>query len=99
MPRPLRIPQPRGDQPAVDAHDIRGEALEELQRRAGRLVAASVNKPTTGSLTGPATIKIPSQLSPAYDGVLVDAPCSGSGTWRRSPHLKWTTTQETITAA
>jgi 16S rRNA (cytosine967-C5)-methyltransferase len=22
----------------------------------------------------------------------VDAPCSGSGTWRRSPHLKWTTT-------
>jgi 16S rRNA (cytosine967-C5)-methyltransferase len=26
-----------------------------------------------------------------YDGVLVDAPCSGSGTWRRSPHLKWVT--------
>ena len=26
-----------------------------------------------------------------YDGVLVDAPCTGSGTWRRSPHLKWTT--------
>jgi 16S rRNA (cytosine967-C5)-methyltransferase len=26
-----------------------------------------------------------------YDGVLVDAPCSGSGTWRRAPHLKWVT--------
>lgn len=24
-----------------------------------------------------------------YDGVLVDAPCTGSGTWRRSPHLRW----------
>jgi 16S rRNA (cytosine967-C5)-methyltransferase len=23
------------------------------------------------------------------DWVLVDAPCSGSGTWRRNPHLKW----------
>lgn len=31
-----------------------------------------------------------------YDGVLVDAPCSGSGTWRRSPHLKWSTTRETL---
>jgi 16S rRNA (cytosine967-C5)-methyltransferase len=31
-----------------------------------------------------------------YDGVLVDAPCSGSGTWRRSPHLKWTTTPALI---
>jgi 16S rRNA (cytosine967-C5)-methyltransferase len=24
-----------------------------------------------------------------FDIVLVDAPCSGSGTWRRSPELKW----------
>jgi 16S rRNA (cytosine967-C5)-methyltransferase len=23
------------------------------------------------------------------DGVLIDAPCSGSGTWRRNPDLKW----------
>lgn len=34
-----------------------------------------------------------------YDGVLVDAPCSGSGTWRRAPHLKWTTTPQTIAGA
>ncbi|HEY1848254.1 MAG TPA: RsmB/NOP family class I SAM-dependent RNA methyltransferase [Opitutaceae bacterium] len=25
------------------------------------------------------------------DGVLVDAPCSGVGTWRRNPHARWTT--------
>lgn len=25
----------------------------------------------------------------AFDVVLVDAPCSGSGTWRRNPGLKW----------
>jgi 16S rRNA (cytosine967-C5)-methyltransferase len=28
--------------------------------------------------------------------VLVDAPCSGSGTWRRLPHLKWQTTPESV---
>jgi hypothetical protein len=28
--------------------------------------------------------------------VLVDAPCSGSGTWRRAPHLKWVTTEAQI---
>ncbi|HEU5115459.1 MAG TPA: RsmB/NOP family class I SAM-dependent RNA methyltransferase, partial [Isosphaeraceae bacterium] len=25
-----------------------------------------------------------------YDGVLVDAPCSGLGTWRRNPESRWT---------
>jgi len=25
------------------------------------------------------------------DGVLVDAPCSGVGTWQRNPHARWTT--------
>src|SRR5512133_1176535 len=27
-----------------------------------------------------------------FDGVLVDAPCSGLGTWHRNPHARWTTT-------
>ena len=26
-----------------------------------------------------------------FDGVLVDAPCSGIGTWQRNPHARWTT--------
>jgi 16S rRNA (cytosine967-C5)-methyltransferase len=52
-------------------------------RRAG--VASRIE--TTGAPSG------------LFDGVLVDAPCSGSGTWRRSPHLKWVTTPATITRA
>ncbi|WP_295556508.1 RsmB/NOP family class I SAM-dependent RNA methyltransferase [uncultured Hyphomicrobium sp.] len=28
-------------------------------------------------------------LGPRFDTVLVDAPCSGSGTWRRKPDAKW----------
>jgi 16S rRNA (cytosine967-C5)-methyltransferase len=27
-----------------------------------------------------------------FDGVLVDAPCSGVGTWQRNPHARWNTT-------
>ncbi|HVT74347.1 MAG TPA: RsmB/NOP family class I SAM-dependent RNA methyltransferase [Lacunisphaera sp.] len=26
-----------------------------------------------------------------FDGILVDAPCSGIGTWQRNPHARWTT--------
>ena len=33
-----------------------------------------------------------------YEGVLVDAPCSGSGTWRRAPHLKWSTSPADVAA-
>jgi 16S rRNA (cytosine967-C5)-methyltransferase len=31
-----------------------------------------------------------------YDGVLVDAPCSGSGTWRRRPFLRHQTNPKVI---
>jgi 16S rRNA (cytosine967-C5)-methyltransferase len=31
-----------------------------------------------------------------FDGILVDAPCSGIGTWQRNPHARWTTTPEDV---
>lgn len=31
-----------------------------------------------------------------FDGVLLDAPCSGTGTWQRNPHARWTLTAEDI---
>jgi 16S rRNA (cytosine967-C5)-methyltransferase len=31
-----------------------------------------------------------------FDLVLVDAPCSGSGTWRRAPEAKWRLTPERL---
>src|SRR5262249_50524188 len=33
-----------------------------------------------------------------FDLVLVDAPCSGSGTWRRQPELKWRLVPERLEA-
>jgi 16S rRNA (cytosine967-C5)-methyltransferase len=68
----------------VDATDIRVDILDELDDRAqrARLTNISIVRNPTGT----------------YDGVLVDAPCSGSGTWRRQPHLKWYVKPETIVA-
>jgi len=38
----------------------------------------------------------PARVKGAFDVVLVDAPCSGSGTWRRSPEAKWRLTPERL---
>ena len=79
----LQLARLLGPDGAVEAHDIRAEALDELLARADR--------------AGLENVRTVSEPEPdAYDGVLVDAPCSGSGTWRRSPHLKWTTTPAAI---
>jgi 16S rRNA (cytosine967-C5)-methyltransferase len=72
----------------VTARDVRRAALIELSSRAAR--AGMVKSVLVGSLTDPVG---------GYDGVLVDAPCSGSGTWRRSPHLKWVTTEKGVREA
>lgn len=68
----------------VDATDIRADILDELADRAKRARLGNI-----------AIVRHPAA---DYDGVLVDAPCSGSGTWRRQPHLKWYATPEIIAA-
>lgn len=72
-----------GPSGTVEAFDIRPEALSELRQRAARAGLRNI------------TIRRePPPPGAHYDGVLVDAPCSGSGTWRRAPHLKWITTAD-----
>lgn len=74
----LQLSEMLGDSGTVEAFDIRREALAELRVRADRAGARNIrilDSPPEGE----------------YDGVLLDLPCSGSGTWRRAPHLKWTT--------
>lgn len=31
-----------------------------------------------------------------FDGILIDAPCSGVGTWQRNPHARWTTSADDV---
>ena len=75
-----------GKDGSVEAHDIRSSVLEQLDLRARR-----------AGLAG--RITVVARPDDGYDGVLVDAPCSGSGTWRRSPHLKWVTTRAAVLQA
>lgn len=72
----------------IDAIDPRAAALAELKLRANR-----------ARLTQITVRQHPPAPDALYDGVLVDAPCSGTGTWRRFPHLKWSTTETDITTA
>jgi 16S rRNA (cytosine967-C5)-methyltransferase len=76
---------PRG---RVTARDTRSGPMDELSARAAR--AGLQERILVGVGDDPAG---------GFDGVLVDAPCSGSGTWRRSPHLKWVTTEGSIRKA
>lgn len=81
----LQLARLLGSSGHVTAHDVRPAALAELKRRAER--------------AGITHVSVDPRPGGSYDGVLVDAPCTGSGTWRRSPHLKWTTTEATMARA
>lgn len=97
----LQLARMLGANGGIDAHDVRPTALDELAVRIERVrqpaAMAAIRilrtAPPAQDPAGAADVPAPAE----YDGVLVDAPCSGSGTWRRSPHLKWTTTPEIVT--
>lgn len=38
--------------------------------------------------------KLPTKTK--FDGILLDAPCSGVGTWQRNPHARWSTTPKDV---
>lgn len=68
----------------VTAHDIdpgRMRDLPERAERAGVRVALTSSEEIVGK---------------QFDIVLCDAPCSGSGAWRRQPEAKWTLTRERL---
>ncbi|MEW6159985.1 MAG: RsmB/NOP family class I SAM-dependent RNA methyltransferase [Verrucomicrobiota bacterium] len=63
--------------------------LQKLRRRAARACMFNYRiAPWKGSATLPTKTR--------FDGVLIDAPCSGIGTWQRNPHARWTTTLEDV---
>jgi 16S rRNA (cytosine967-C5)-methyltransferase len=93
----LQLAQLLGPAGQVDAFDIRPGALTELERRAQRARRA-FSHPLVDKGLAPIRV-LQSSVRETYEGVLIDAPCSGSGTWRRAPHLKWVTTPAQIDRA
>ena len=66
----------------VVATDVHEGKLKEIVRRARRSPFRNVStKPWDGK-------HVPAKAK-SFDGVLVDAPCSAIGTWRRNPDGRW----------
>ncbi len=66
---------------AVTAHDADPNRMKDLPDRANRAGAK---------------IAVTLTQKRMFDAVLCDAPCSGSGAWRRQPEAKWTLTDERL---
>ena len=71
---------------ATDRHPKR---LDTLKRRAGR---AKLFNYRTALWDG--GTHLPTKTK--FDGILVDAPCSGVGTWARNPHARWATSPDDV---
>lgn len=69
----------------VFAHDIAPARMRDLPQRASR-AGVRIDILTTDQAVRTAP----------YDVVFCDAPCSGSGTWRRTPDAKWRLSQERL---
>ncbi|MDF2232672.1 RsmB/NOP family class I SAM-dependent RNA methyltransferase [Albimonas sp. CAU 1670] len=70
----------------IVAHDVDPARMQDLGPRAAR---AGVRIET---LPGP----VPASARGGFDLVFVDAPCSGSGAWRRNPDAKWGFTPQAL---
>jgi 16S rRNA (cytosine967-C5)-methyltransferase len=66
------------------ASDRAAWRLQKLKRRTARAKAFNYRAEFWDG-----GVKLPTKTK--FDGVLVDAPCSGVGTWQRNPHARWTT--------
>ncbi|HXI51177.1 MAG TPA: RsmB/NOP family class I SAM-dependent RNA methyltransferase [Candidatus Saccharimonadales bacterium] len=78
-----------GNQGLIWASDRAQWRLQRLKRRAARAKAFNYRlAPWEGGARLPTRTK--------FDGVLLDAPCSGLGTWQRNPQARWTTTPQDV---
>ncbi|MBM3847850.1 MAG: RsmB/NOP family class I SAM-dependent RNA methyltransferase [Verrucomicrobia bacterium] len=80
----LHLSELMGNKGLIWASDRADWRLKKLKQRAAR---AGVFNYRSALWEGGA--KLPTKTR--FDGVLVDAPCSGIGTWQRNPHARWTT--------
>jgi len=76
----------------VYAMDVSAVRLRELGPRLARAGVSNVHPIALSGASDPRLTR----LAESFDRVLVDAPCSGTGTLRRNPDLKWRYGQEDV---
>ena len=75
----------------IFATDINSYRLEELRKRTKRAGVQNVRVQEIQAIED-----LAEQFSNFFDIVFVDAPCSGIGTIRRNPGMKWMVTEQTV---
>ncbi|MDF1762745.1 MAG: RsmB/NOP family class I SAM-dependent RNA methyltransferase [Oleibacter sp.] len=73
---------------AVIATDLYQRKLDELKKRAKRAEQLNIR---SFVWDGEAPLRLPAEISrqQGFDKVLLDAPCSATGTWRRNTDARW----------
>jgi 16S rRNA (cytosine967-C5)-methyltransferase len=75
----------------ITAIDRSAERLAELKQEALRMGINIID-----AQKGDLSANLPEALREKFDCVLVDAPCSGLGTLRRNPEIKWRTNEKDL---
>jgi 16S rRNA (cytosine967-C5)-methyltransferase len=74
------------------AFDVSDKRLESLRQRLKRSALSNVHPQRISSERDPRVKRLAGKI----DRVLVDAPCSGMGTLRRNPDIKWRQSPESV---
>ncbi|MGR3783341.1 MAG: RsmB/NOP family class I SAM-dependent RNA methyltransferase [Albimonas sp.] len=82
----LALAAAMGGEGEVIAHDVDPARMQDIPPRAAR----------AGARIAPLPGPVPESARHGFDLVFADAPCSGSGAWRRNPDAKWSFTPEAL---
>lgn len=77
---------------SIKAFDISEKKIDALRKNAQRLGVTIVD-----AHAGDAREKLGGSFSGRFDKIIVDAPCSGLGTLRRNPEIKWRSSPDDVT--
>lgn len=78
-----------GPSTSILATDIRPTILERLNLRRQEVGIQTITSAVWDGVNHPPP-------DGPFDGILLDAPCSGMGTWHRNPDARWRLTQERV---